>query len=75
MLPQRRMKFIGGSISSNFYILNSPERFEHIRQANKLAPVLCDLESDSVRENEEKKKRYMEAEENRRRESEDNQFM
>ena len=45
-LPQRRLNFIDGSISSYCYILNSPERLEQIRQVNKLASVLCDLESD-----------------------------
>ena len=45
-LPQRRLNFIDCSIYSYCSILNSPERLEHIRQANKLASVLCDLEYD-----------------------------
>ena len=45
-LPQRRLNFIDGSISSYCSILNFTERLELIRQANKLASVLCDLESD-----------------------------
>ena len=45
-LSQRRLNFIYGSISSYCSILNSPERLELIRQANKLASVLCDFESD-----------------------------
>ena len=65
-LPQRRLDFIDGSISSYYYIINSPERLKQIRQANKLASVLCDLESDRMREKEEKKKRATEVEENRR---------
>ena len=44
--PQRRLNFIDGCISSYCSILNLPERLEQIRQANKLASVLCDLESD-----------------------------
>ena len=49
-LPQRRLNLIDGSISSYCYILKSPKRFEHIRQSNKLAYVICDLESDCMRE-------------------------
>ena len=56
-LPQRRPNFIDGCISSYCYILKSPERLEQIRKANKLASVLCDLESDRIREKEEKKKK------------------
>ena len=51
-LPQRRMDFIYGSISSYCFILNSPERFEKISQAKKFASFLCDLESDQMREKE-----------------------
>ena len=48
-LSQIRLNFIDGSISSYCSILNSPERLEQKRQANKLASVLCDLESDCMR--------------------------
>ena len=72
-LLQRRLKFIDGSISSYCYIINSTKRFEQIRQANKLASVPCDLESDQTREKEEKKKIVTEAEENIRRKSEEKQ--
>ena len=48
-LPQRRLKFIYGYISSYCSILNSPEQFEQIRQSNKLASVLCDLDPDRMR--------------------------
>ena len=48
-LPQRRLNFIDIFISSYCSILNSPERLEHIRQAKKLASVLCDLGSDHMR--------------------------
>ena len=34
-IPQRRLNLIYGYISGYYYILNSPERLEHIRQANK----------------------------------------
>ena len=51
-LPQRRLNFIDGFIISYCSILNSPERLEQIRQANKLASVLCDLESDRIRDKE-----------------------
>ena len=72
-LPQISLNFIDGSISSYCFILNLPERLELIRQANKLASVLCDLESDYMREKGEKKKIYMENEENRRRKNEEKQ--
>ena len=42
-LPQRRLNFIDGCISSYCSILNSPKLLEHIRQANKLVSVLCDF--------------------------------
>ena len=72
-MPQRRLNFIDGSISSYCYILNSPERLEQIRQANKFASVICDLESDRMREKEDNKKRATEVEKNRRHKSEENQ--
>ena len=74
-LPQRRLNFIDSSISSYGYILNSPERLEHIRQAEKLASFLCDLESYRMRENDEKKKRETEVDENRRQKYEEKQVM
>ena len=49
-LPQRRLNLIYDSISSYCSIINSPGKIEHIRQANKLASILCDLESDRTRE-------------------------
>ena len=48
-IPQRMLNFIDGSIPSYCSILNSPERLEQIIQENKLASVLCDLESDRMR--------------------------
>ena len=74
-LPQRRLNFIDGSIYGYCSILNSPKQLEQIRQENKLASVLCDLESDRVREKEEKNKRAIEVEESRRKKYEENQVM
>ena len=68
-LPQRRLNFIDVCISSYCSILNSPERLEQIRQVNKLASVLCDLESDRIREKEEEKKKATDVEDNRRQKS------
>ena len=48
-LPQRRLNFVDGCISSYCSILKSPEQLELIRQANKLASVMCDLEYDRIR--------------------------
>ena len=47
-LPQRRLNFIDGYISSYCSIINSPERLEQIIQAKKIAYFLCDLESDRI---------------------------
>ena len=49
-LPQIRLNFIDGCISSYCSILNSSKSLEYIRQANKLACVLCGLESYRMRE-------------------------
>ena len=73
-LTQIRLNFIDVYISSYCSILNSPKQLEHISKANKLAYVLCDLESYCMRENEEKKKRETEDGENRRRKSEEKQI-
>ena len=48
-LTHSRLSFIDCSISSYCYIINSPNRFEQIRQSNKLESVLCDLESGGIR--------------------------
>ena len=48
--PQIRLNLIDGSISSYCSMINSLERLEQIRQAKHLASVLCDLESDHIRE-------------------------
>ena len=72
-MPQIRLKFIDVSNSSYRSNLNSPNQLEQIRQAKKLASVLCDLESNYTREKEDKNKRAMEAEGNRRQKSEEKQ--
>ena len=72
-LPKRSMSFIDGSISSYCYILNSPKGLEQISKTKKLASVLCDLEYDCMREEEEKNKRAVEAEENISRKFEEKQ--
>ena len=59
-LPHRRLNFIDGYISSYCSILNFSKLLELIRQAKKLASVLCDLEPDRIREKDEKKKRATE---------------
>ena len=47
-LPQRRLNLTDGSISSYCSILNSPKRLRMIKQAKKLAAVLCDINSDCL---------------------------
>ena len=73
-LPQRRLNIIDGSISSYFFILNSPERLHMIRQANELMSVLCDKEYDRLGAKEDTKKREMEAEGHRNKKSEQKQM-
>ena len=52
-MSQIRLKFIDGSISIYCYIINSPKHLDKIRQVNKLASIMCNLESDIMSENEE----------------------
>ena len=73
-LPHRRLNFIDGCISGYGSILNSPELLELIRQANKLASVMCDLESDRIRDKEERNKKATEVEDNRRQKYEEKQI-
>ena len=42
-LPQRRLNFIDGYISSYCSILNSFKRIGQISQANRLVSIICDL--------------------------------
>ena len=56
-----------------YLFIYSPEHLEQISPSNTLASIQCDLKSDRVRENEDKKKRAMESEEVRRQISEEKQ--
>ena len=47
-IPQINLILIDDSISSCCSILNSTERIYMITQANTLASVLCDIESDGL---------------------------
>ena len=47
-LNKQKLKIIDGSISSYCSIINSPKRIHMIKQANKFASVLCDIESDRL---------------------------
>ena len=51
-LSKRRLNFIDGYIFSYCSILNSSKKLEQIRQSNKLASALCDLESNRIMEKE-----------------------
>ena len=69
-LPQLSLNIIDGSISSYFSILNSPKRLHMIKQANKLASVLCDIEYDRLGAKEDRNKIAMEEEDHRKNKSE-----
>ena len=71
--PQRRLNIIDGYISSYCSILNSPKHLHMIKQANKLASVICDIESDRLLEKEERKKRVTYAEYQRKKKYENKQ--
>ena len=49
-LPQRRLNLIDGSISSHSAVLNNPVRLKLIKEANELAAVLADIETDKQAE-------------------------
>ena len=61
-LPQRRLNFIDGTVSSHCGVLNSKERLVLIRQANEVAGVLGDLETDRLLKKAEQKKKRAEEE-------------
>ena len=73
-LPQQRLNLIDGSISSYCSILKSTERIQMIKQENKLASILCDIESDHLGSNKYRKKIAMEAEDQSKEKSEQNQM-
>ena len=60
-LTQKTMNIIDGSVSRYCAILNSTERLHIIKQANELASVICDIYSDRLGEKGDRKKRYMES--------------
>ena len=65
-VSRNNVNLIDGSISIYCSILNSPERLHIIKQANELESVLCDIESDRLGANYDRKKRAMEAEDQRK---------
>ena len=70
ILTKQRPKIIYGYISSYCYIINYPKRLHMIKQANNLASVLCDIEYDRLGEKLDRKKRAMDAEDQRNYKSE-----
>ena len=65
-LPQRRIKLIDGSISSYCSMINSTKWLDLTKQANELACVHGDIDSDHLGEKEDRKKIDMEAEDKRK---------
>ena len=61
-----KLNFVDGCIPSYFSILNSPERLFMINKSNELTSVLCDIQYDRLEENEDIKKRSMEAQDNKK---------
>ena len=55
-MPQRRLNFIDGTISSHCAILNSDERLQLVKQANEVAAVMADLENDRKKQKEERER-------------------
>ena len=74
-LHQRRLKLIYGSISSYQSILNSPERLCMTKQASKLESILCDIQSDHIGSNDDRKNILMEEEDHRNKKSEQKYMM
>ena len=56
-LPQRRLNFIDGMISSHCSVLNSTERLALICQANEVSAVMVDLEEERHKKKEEQKRK------------------
>jgi len=57
LLPQRRLNFIDGMISSHFSLLNSADKLDLTRQANEVSAVLADLEVDRQEKKEQQRKK------------------
>ena len=60
ILPEKMMNIIDATTSSYCYILTSPKWLHIIKQAYELSSVLCDIESDHIREKDDRKKRVIE---------------
>ena len=58
-MPRRSLNLIDGSISSCFYILNSPRFIDITKQEKRLEGVLGDIESYFLGSKEERKNRDM----------------
>ena len=65
-LPQWRLDLIDGSISSYGYIIKSTGWLHIIKQANKFASTLCDIESYRIGSKQDRKKITMEAKDHRK---------
>ena len=59
-LPQIRLNFIDGYISSYFSIINSPEQLDMINQEGQVVSVLDNIQSEKLGDKEDRKKRAME---------------
>ena len=68
-LPQRRLELIDGSISSYCSIIRYPEQVNLIKQANSMVFVLDDTESDRLGAKEDRKKREVGTENQRKQKS------
>ena len=68
------MNLIYGFISSYYYILNSPEWLDMIKKVKKLASVIGDIYSEQLGAKEDRNKRKMEAEDQRKEKSEQKQM-
>ena len=56
-LPQRRLNFIDGMVSSHCGVLNSEERLNLIRQANEVSGVMADLEAERLQKRDDQRKK------------------
>ena len=73
-LTQKKLNIIDGSISSYVSILNSIECLHMIKQANQLASIICDIDSDCLRAKQDRNNRVMEAQDHRNNKSEQKQM-
>ena len=61
-LPQLSLNLFDGYISSYCSIINSTKRLRMIKQSDELMSVLCDIEAGRLGAKEDRNKRAMEAE-------------